>query len=158
MYNDTYLALVHAVVAPLHKLDLQRPRVGAGRVQNGESLVVGVHLGAGREDVPVAPSDPRDLILQTCPPEPTERTEPLVSTSSAVAAVSLSSSASLTSSSTCGVVVDDCVWRVCGVGNVKCISKRNATKRMSGGYNPTLVTTTGNSETYTDVHTGLVAL
>jgi len=61
----TYLALVHAVIPALHKLYLQRPHVGAGRVQYGETLVVGVELGPRRQDVPVPAADPRYLVLLT---------------------------------------------------------------------------------------------
>lgn len=56
------LALVHAVIPALHKLYLQRPHVGAGRVQYGETLVVGVELGPRRQDVPVPAADPRYLV------------------------------------------------------------------------------------------------
>lgn len=59
----THLTLVGTVVPPLDELDLQRPGVGAGRVQDRKPFVVGVHLGSGRQNVPVPPPDPRDLIL-----------------------------------------------------------------------------------------------
>lgn len=42
----THLALVHAVIPALHKLYLQRPHVGAGRVQYREAFVVRIELSA----------------------------------------------------------------------------------------------------------------
>lgn len=42
----THLALVHAVIPALHKLYLQRPHVGAGRVEYREAFIICIELGA----------------------------------------------------------------------------------------------------------------
>ena len=55
------LALVESGVPLLQVLDLQHPVEGALLVQHREARVRGVGERAGRQDVPVAHADPRDL-------------------------------------------------------------------------------------------------
>lgn len=60
----TYLTFIHPVIPALYKFDLQGPCIRARRMENGEPLVICVHLRSWWQNVPISTSNPGYLILR----------------------------------------------------------------------------------------------